>query len=257
MQSSEFKDIILKNSEEAISELFALEDLKIGYFTQKSLHKTTGDNEDSLFISHKGSKLRLGVADGAGGHPRGKDASALAIEAMSVIDDRSILQKIEQANDSILALKAGAKTTLSFVEFDGNKVSFHSVGDSEIVYWNGVARELYSSVPHSPAGLKVEAGVFTQEESLVDPERHIVISLLGDEFVKIQSTSSFELKKGHIILIGSDGLFDNISHQQLNEIISSSSFEDSFDKISHLCKEQNNWLKDDDIVFILIKKFKA
>ena len=257
MQSNHLENIFYFNKDETIEEAISYGDFSIGVFIAKNM--SGSDNEDSVFLTKQDDIIRFGVADGAGGHPRGKDASFLVLEEMKNINSPSILEQIETANNKILNLKAGAKTTLAFSQVTKDKISFHTVGDSEIIYWNAAGRELFSSTPHSPTGLKVEAGITSQEDSLVDPERHFVNSFLGDEFVKINSTTSFELKKGHTVLLGTDGLFDNISHLELGEMASLGNFDESFEKLTNFCKkrDEEKWLKDDDIAFVFFRKVKS
>lgn len=257
MQSSHLDNIFIHDQSKVYKKVVKFDDFKIGIFVSKS--KVNRDNEDCLFLTKEKEVLRFAVADGAGGHPRGKDASFLVLDELRKLKPESILDQIEIANNKILDLKAGAKSTLALAQINGNKISFYTVGDSEILYWNGVGRKLFSSIPNSPTGLKVEAGVISQEDSLTDPERHIVNSFLGDSIVKINSTTSFELKKGHTILLGTDGLYDNISHQRLCDMISGGSFEKSFEKLVNFCesKEKTEWLKDDDIAFFYLRKTKA
>lgn len=249
--------IFLYNQSETAKKIINLDEFNIGIFISKN--EDGSENEDSLFLTKEKDIIRFGVADGAGGHPCGKDAAFLALNEIKDIKPQSILDQIEIANDKILDLKVGAKTTLAFAQVNKDKISFHTVGDSEIIYWNAIGRELFSSTPHSPTGLKVEAGVTTQEESLVDPERHIVNSFLGDDFVKINSTTNFELKKGHTVLLGTDGLFDNISHQELCEMVSLGNFEESFNKLVKFCesRDKEKWLKEDDIAFVYFRKIKT
>jgi serine/threonine protein phosphatase PrpC len=256
MPSKPFKDVFYHNKTSVLDSIFDIGDYRFGLFLLKSRLREKEENEDSLFVSSQSSTIRLGVADGAGGHPRGIDASFEACDEMRVISRDCLLKKIDRANERVIDLKTGSKTTLAFAQIEKDKLSFHTVGDSEIIYWNGTGRILYTSIPHSPSGLKVEAGLTSQEESLTDPDRHIVNSLLGDQFVQINSTSNFEPKKGHTILLGSDGIFDNISHQRLSEIVTKGSFEEAYRQLVEKCQKQDpdTWLKDDDISFILVRK---
>ncbi|MCP4912231.1 MAG: SpoIIE family protein phosphatase [Oligoflexia bacterium] len=251
-------EILLKDSFEPQSEIFDFEDYRIGYYLNRSLAKEKNEeNEDSLFICEHEKGLIFGVADGAGGHPRGRDASVAISEFFLTNKNLSEHELIHHANQEVIELKAGAKSTLAFGSLSSIGVSFHCVGDSEAIYWNSHSREVYSSTPHSPVGLKVEAGVISQEESLEDPERNLVNTLMGDEFVKIHSTSIMSMKKGHSCLVGTDGLFDNISHRELDEVISGGTFDSTFQELVKQCNEQKNWIKDDDIAFILLRKLRA
>lgn len=259
MPSNKFENLVLANHCENYSEIFEISDYRIGVFNSKSKVREVQENEDALFVTLNKNVIRLGVADGAGGHPRGKDAATEIVMEMRAITTGNPLEHIELANEKVKDLKAGAKATLAMAQIENSKVVFHAVGDSEIIYWNSLAREVYSSIPHSIVGAKVEAGLTTQEESLSDPERHIVTNMMGDDFVRISSTSTMELKKGHTILVGTDGVFDNISHEKLGEIVAKGAFDDSFEELAKICTEQNeqDWLKFDDIAFILLRKIKS
>lgn len=259
MPSSNFENIFIANKAETFSELFDYENFRMGVFNIKSKAREGNDNEDALFVSVEKNILRIGVSDGAGGHPKGKEAAFEVADEVKTIDKRNMLEQVEAANNRVRGLKAGAMATLALAQINDDRVSFHTVGDSEVVYWNAQGREIYSSIPHSIVGAKIEAGVTTQKESLEDPERHIVTNMMGDEFVRIQSTSTFELKKGHTILVGSDGVFDNISHRQLDEIVAKGKFDDSFNEICEICTRQDpeSWRKDDDITFVLLRKIRS
>ncbi len=242
-------------------ELFDFGDYRIGYFLARHKLKEANDlNEDSLFISGDEKSFVLGVSDGAGGHPRGRDASVTISEALAAYKDGdNCIDLIEKANEGVSALKAGARSTLACAHIKDDIARFYHVGDSEILYWNAHGNEVYTSTPHSGVGHMVKAGVLGQEESLSHPERNYVNNLMGDEVIKIESTSGASIKKGHTILIGSDGLFDNIPHDSLTELIGQGNFDKSFENLVEFCKNQTDetWLKYDDISFIAIRKIKA
>jgi len=232
---------------------------RIGYYISRNKEKTHQENEDSLFAKMFIDEITLGIADGAGGHPKGRDASFLI--GNEIINDTTgnTLKLIESINTKIIDLKVGARSTLALMKIASGRVRFFCVGDSEIIYWNSHGSEIFSSTPDSSSGLKVRAGVTSQSESLNDPDRYIVNNLMGDEFIRIESTSGFPIKKGHTILLGSDGLFDNLSHEALTNIVGKGLFDKSFEELVALCNEQDNktWLKNDDIAFILVRKIKV
>lgn len=236
------------------SDFFEVDGYKIGTFIQKS--KVGHDNEDCLFFSHNKSLIRFGVADGAGGQPKGKYASYVVANVVRQITSEPVLSRIEQANQGVTDLKVGARSTLALVEIEDSFARFYTVGDSEIIHWNSAGRTLFSSTPNSPAGLRVEAGALSQEESLYDPERHVVLSLMGDDLIKINCTNGLEIKKRHTILVGSDGLFDNISHREIEDLMSEGNFDYLYSMLTERCllQSEKQWKKDDDIAFILLTK---
>lgn len=248
----------LHDIDDSDSDLFDMGNYRVGYFISRSISKETKKNEDCLFYKSKGDVFTFGVADGAGGHPRGRDASFIAGNEVLESKLSGAIELIESINDKIMDLKAGAKTTIAFGQIKQDQVRFHTVGDSEILFWNAHGSLLYCSIPHSNIGHEIRAGLISQEDSLEAPHRNIVNHLLGDEFIRIEATSSISIKKGQTLVIGSDGLFDNISHESLTELIGKGQFDEGFKTLNDLClkQEEGKWLKDDDIAFIVIRKTK-
>lgn len=247
-------DLFIYGEPKVYRDSFLLNGYKVGVLILKS--SASNENEDSLFVSFKNEVIRFGVSDGAGGHPRGKDASYETSNIMRKVSEYSVLSQIEKANEQVIALKAGAKSTLSVAEIIGDSVRYYFVGDSEIIHWNSVGRILYNSIPNSPVGHKIAAGLISQENSLDDPDRHYVNSLIGDDLIKINATNGIELKRGHFVLVGTDGLFDNVSHRELTSLIGEGSFEKIFSSLADKCidRHYSNWKKEDDIAFILLSK---
>jgi serine/threonine protein phosphatase PrpC len=256
MQSN--KQIILNKENETISKVIDIDAYRIGYFIMKC--PGANINEDSLFISNKDDSILFGVSDGAGGHPKGAEASNyasnLSVDYYQSKSNFNPSELFEKINKSVLDLKVGAHCTLTLALIHNHALSVHSVGDSELIYWNAIGNEVYSNIPHSEIGYKVESGVLDQAESLDDPNRYLVTNLIGDQAIRIETTTPMELKKGHTILVGSDGLFDNISHEELQKIVSKGLFEEAFQKLTALCEVQDeeSWKKEDDISFILVRK---
>jgi serine/threonine protein phosphatase PrpC len=258
----ENKEIIVTNNKETVKEIFDLPPYRIGYYITRNLTPDK-ENEDSLFIFAKNDDLIFGVSDGAGGHPKGKEASELTttkvVELVKKNKHLNFPIFFEEINQSIRDLKVGAHCTFSLCHIQGNQFRSYSVGDSEIVYWNSSGKKMYSNIPQSEVGYLIQSGQMDQEESLDSPDRHYVSNLIGDEAIRIESTSKLETRKGNTILVGSDGLFDNLSHDQLTEILTQGAFENSFEKVEKICSERdlNKWRKDDDISFIVIRKIQA
>lgn len=252
--------IILNNTQETTSNIVTTPSYKVAYFSKKCLDAK--NNEDSLFIITDEDNIFFGVSDGAGGHPKGAEASKIAtvcsvnsFEQNQKINYHDLFQDI---NDEVLSLKVGARCTLSLGHISNDSFTAHSAGDSEVIYWNAIGNEIYSNIPQSTIGYKVEAGLIDQSMSLDEPQRNLVSNLVGDDAIRIESTTRMDLKKGHTILIGTDGLFDNIPHTELSEYISKGIFEEGIQKLTAKCdiQDEADWKKDDDISFIVIRKIK-
>jgi serine/threonine protein phosphatase PrpC len=255
-------EIIHTNSKETTKGIIELPPYRIAFFIAKNAQPEK-DNEDSLFIYAKNNMLIFGVSDGAGGHPKGKEASELSVMKMiELIKKNKTLNFpifFEEVNQSVRDLKVGAHCTFSVSFIEDSFFRACSVGDSEIIFWNSSGKKLYNNIPQSEVGYLIQSGTIEQEDSLDSPNRHYVTNLIGDDAIRIESTSKLEIKKGNTILIGSDGLFDNISHDQLTEIATQGPFEKSFETLEQLCIERDpkTWRKDDDISFILVRKHQA
>lgn len=253
----------LNDNNEDFQGLIEWNDYRIGHFIKKNINKSTY-NEDVLFIFADEKSLLFGVADGAGGHPKGKEAAFITGETIKEFCETNSLKNInfveiiEKINEKVMALKVGAHTTLSFGLINEESFRAASIGDSEVLYWNSFGTPIYSNIPQSPVGHSIEAGHLNQQESLDDPARYMVNNLIGDPVLRVEFATKMLLKKGHTILIGSDGLFDNISHDDLSELIAKGIFEKSFETLVEYCQKQNpeKWKKDDDISFIVIRRIK-
>lgn len=263
MQSSDVYEKIINNNQEPIFEVVDLGLYRIGYYIAKNNFEGSQNNEDSLFIYRHGGNLIFGVSDGAGGHPKGKEASEIAsneiVSLYKKTTEPQFLQFIESINKSVRDLKAGAKCTFLLCTIRDGLFKSYNIGDSEVVFWNSAGNKIYSNIPQSEVGYLIQSGSMDQEESLDDPNRHYVSNLIGDEAIRTEVISNIEIKKGNTIIVGSDGLFDNLSHEDLAQIMASGNFENSFDALVKRCQERNdeNWRKEDDISFIVLRKIQA
>lgn len=259
MPFSDKKEFFLYDILEPMHGMFDWGDYRIGFFISRCHTKTNSDeNEDCLFGVVDKQGFTIGVADGAGGHPRGRDAS-YQIGRTVLKDERvDLIQLMEKINKNVIDLKVGAKSTCSLAQVDGESIRFVNIGDSESILWNANGAEIYSSTPHSTTGHKIEAGLVNQEDSLDDPDRFMVDHFIGDEILKIDFASGLLFKKGQTLLIGSDGLFDNLTHQELQDFVATGQFEPQFEKLVDRCLHQeSDWRKFDDLSFLVIRKVKA
>ncbi len=257
---SEIKELFLHRVKDFESETFEWRGHKVGYFIQKNQTKSD-DNDDVLFFYGGEDYCLFGVCDGAGGHPNAAEASYLVGETILQYarthrpEDFQLVELIEMANDNVLKEYKGAYTTLSMCFIHGDMIRSYSVGDSEVQYINQDSEVLYNNIPHSPVGHAVEAGVISQEESLDHNERNIVNNLIGDEVLRIEACSKFKIKKSHTIIVGSDGVFDNLTHDELSSLLARKSFSSKFKELSEFCiNRDEDWRKDDDISFIIIQQ---
>jgi serine/threonine protein phosphatase PrpC len=204
-------------------------ELEVGEVCLLTTHSpgSEGINEDAVAVGMLGPDAAvLAIADGMGGRPSGASASALALgavmEALDEVDTAdpeasrtAVLNGFERANRSVKALGVGAATTLAVIEVRGRTVRPYHVGDSQIVVVGQRGRIKYESVPHSPVGYGVEAGLLNPDEALLHEDRHIVSNMVGTDEMRIEVGPLFELAARDTVLLASDGVTDNLLVEEI------------------------------------------
>jgi serine/threonine protein phosphatase PrpC len=189
-----------------------------------------GPNEDAALVLAVGTEgAVLAVADGASGHPAGDAAARLALESIAasvrsreVAEDEvraAILDGIEMANESVLAMGLGAATTLAVVEIEQKWVRTYHVGDSGVLVVGQRGRLKARTVDHSPAGHALEAGLLDEDQALAHEDRHLLTNMVGTPDMRIEMGPSVQLAARDTMLIASDGLFDNLTFDEIIERI--------------------------------------
>ena len=192
----------------------------VALYSKRSPEKET-PNEDAVALIPTGINSGvLAVADGLGGAPAGRQASSLAIQCLAhaveeaVVEDvairSGILNGFESANDDVLALALGAATTLTVVEFDGRHARHYHVGDSFSLLTGQRGKIKMQSIPHSPVGYAVEAGLLDETDAMYHEERHIISNVIGSVDMRIEMGSAVAVAPCDTLLLASDGLSDNL-----------------------------------------------
>lgn len=189
----------------------------------------------------------LAVADGLGGHRGGRMASQLIVatlekslqpaDGLQLLTPNGqaakrnrrrsrkadfrvpILESIEATNQELLRGASGAGTTLALVEIQRTQLHSYHVGDSEILVVGQRGRVKHQTISHSPVGYALQAGKLTEREALEHDDRHIVSNVLGIAEMRVEIGPPIELAPRDTVLIGSDGLFDNLWRQEIIDII--------------------------------------
>lgn len=197
-------------------------------YSNKSPDKDSA-NEDSaaLFQLNEDSAIFL-VADGLGSLPNADAASKLAIktiqESVTNIDDsnslrEAILDGLEKANQRILNTMPGSATTLVAIEYYKQTIRPYHVGDSMILVTGQRGKIKLQSVPHSPVGYAVEAGMLDENEAVHHEERHLVSNVVGSSDMRIEIGAVIKLDTFDTLVISSDGLFDNLYVEEIVEFV--------------------------------------
>jgi serine/threonine protein phosphatase PrpC len=217
-------------------------------FTARAPEKET-DNEDSLGLIPRGDQSGvLVVADGLGGLPSGEQASATAIRKVGgkVSDScntqmalrEAILDGIEQANKTVMQQGAGAGTTIAAAGIEDNSVRPYHVGDSAILITGQRGKIKYLTIPHSPVGYAVEAGLIEADEAIYHEERHLVSNIIGSTEMRVEIGPKIRLAPLDTLVIASDGLFDNLQVGEIVDIIRTGPLHRAADNLVQTCRRR-------------------
>lgn len=175
----------------------------------------------------------LVVADGMGGHNAGEVASALAVKTIrEFLHDAHtsptpalLEQAVELANQRILAAAArepdlaGMGTTVVAVLVSSGRAYYMSVGDSRIYLWHGgQLKQLTRDDSWLEAALEGESAIAFMGSH---PMRHVLTKVVGLRPELQTSAAECPLRAGDSLLLCSDGVHGVVSHDTLQEMLSS------------------------------------
>ena len=190
------------------------------------------ENEDAFCIE-KDLGL-LAIADGMGGHASGEVASKMAIEILrnslkkegEPVPDR-LNSGVKLANKMIYEASRsqsqlnGMGTTLTAVQFDGNRLSIAHVGDSRAyLIRGGVIEQLTDD--HMIVFEQMARGMITREEAARSDMRNILSKALGIAPEVDVDMEELTVSEGDQLVLCSDGLSELISDDEILAEVQSS-----------------------------------
>jgi serine/threonine protein phosphatase PrpC len=192
----------------------------------------------------------LAVSDGMGGHQAGEVASALVIESLSrelVKDQQGPLHK--QLEDAVLranrrvhnaarsADRHGMGATLTAVMIRGNEAFIAEVGDSRgYLLRNGWLRQMTRD--QSMVQMLVDQGVMSAEDARNAPGKNVILQAVGlgpDVRVAI---GRLELRRGDRLMLCSDGVSNQITDNELRDILTKSAPREACETMISLANER-------------------
>ncbi len=208
-------------------ELYSLAGGSVAVFTARRPDSEEANEDAAALIPYDPHRGVLAVADGVGGGPAGGHAAALALEALrdALIEAArdgdelraGVLNGFERANRILLDRGGGSCTTLVVAAIEGLSVRPYHAGDSELLVTGQRGLLKLRTVSHSPAGYAVEAGLIDAEEALHHEERHVISNAIGSDDMRIEIGPRLALAGRDSVVLGSDGLFDNLSADEIVE----------------------------------------
>jgi serine/threonine protein phosphatase PrpC len=226
-----------------------------------------GPNEDAALVLPFGPDAAvLAVADGAGGERSGSRASCLAIQTLvAALEEargeggvlrNAILNGFERANQAVCDLGVGAATTLCAVEIAEGRVRPYHVGDSLILLVGQRGRIKLETIPHSPVGFAVEAGLLDASEALHHEDRHLVSNTLGAPDMRIEVGASRTLSPRDTLVLASDGLSDNLHVEEIGEHVRTGALREACEALASAARrrmyvpEEGEPSKPDDLTLV-------
>lgn len=211
-------------------------------------------NEDAAALVRCGSGGVLLVADGAGGARGGELASSTAARELVAALRRApadapslreaILDGLESANRKVAALGIGAATTIALAELHPGTVRPYHVGDSGLLLAGQKGKLKLRSIAHSPVGYALESGFLGEEEALLHADRHLVSNMLGTADMHVEIGSTLELAARDTLLVASDGLFDNLTLDEIVDTLRRGSLAESAEALLGLAGERMRGARD-------------
>ena len=241
----------------------------VAIYNACSPERTDNTNGDSVgvfdLLNNAGV---LAIADGAGGTPGGDKASGelnatLRTELTKFGADSGpstlreiILDVFDESNQLLLGLKTGAASTFSVVEVSSDAIRAYHVGDSPIWVIGKKGKVKFETITHSPAGYALESGLVKEGDISIDDKTIYVNNLVGTKEMRIDVGPSIQLESLDTVVICSDGISDNLSKEEIFDIIRLGGIEEAATNlIKNLTErlEKGKNTKPDDHSFILFR----
>lgn len=187
-------------------------------------------NEDTYYMPQEGENF-VAVADGMGGHNAGEVASSMAVRVLKeilstecVVSEDRLRYAFGRANREIYLesekdqAKKGMGTTMTALWFSKDRVILGHVGDSR-AYRMREGRILRASTDHSYVEELVKIGAITPEMARTHPRRNIITRSIGPWPRVEADVATFDLQKGDIWLLCSDGLTMYLDDNDIGKVL--------------------------------------
>jgi serine/threonine protein phosphatase PrpC len=202
--------------------------LDIGIATRSERGKRDG-NEDDLRYGRGGVGWYAVLADGAGGHQRGAEASLRAVNHIeAVLRDgtstftpdgltqavRSAHAELQRHQESGTGIRRMHATVVAlWIDTRSSRALWAHVGDSRLYRLrHGLVDHV--TVDDSVVQRMVDAGLITAEQARTHPHKNQLVAALGieDEVDPHTLSQPVELEDGDAYLLCSDGWWETLDH---------------------------------------------
>ena len=238
-------------------------------FSRTSPNKTTSNEDAAAIIELAPNHGVLVVADGMGGAKAGDRASKCLVETITqslspadLGDDTArsqLLDAIEIANKKVLSWGIGAGATLVVVEYLRGTIRTFHIGDATAMVCSNRGRVKSLTVAHAPVAMAVEAGVLEEDEAMMHDDRHLISNCVGSAEMKIELGPIQKMATRDTLLLGSDGLFDNLTTDEIADLVRAGNLQRQFNLLIDKTRRQmlfseNLPSKPDDLTVICFRQ---
>lgn len=212
-----------------------------------------GDREiqqDSCDIFEKDGRVLLAIGDGLGGHKGGAQASQIFIkEAKNGFktgkNPKTMFEDIiKGTQERLKELKQNHRTlnphtTCALALIDDKKLYFCHMGDSRIYLFFGQDL-IYQSKDHSVVQMLVGLGEIKEEQMSSHPDKHKILRSICADIKPKMTYKEVDIVKGDFtVLLCSDGLWENLTKDEIKEYLFSSPLQQSLEKMIKAIKDKN------------------
>jgi serine/threonine protein phosphatase PrpC len=201
-----------------------------------------------LDVGMKG--VLLALSDGMGGHQAGEVASALVLQSLGteLAQDvkgpahRHLEEAVHRANRAVHeaakhADRHGMGATLTAVFIRGTEAYIAEVGDSRgYLLRNGRLRQMTRD--QSMVQMLVDQGVLSVDEARRAPGKNVILQAVGLAPDVRVAIGRLELRRGDRLMLCSDGVSNQITDEELRQIMSGSAPREACDTMIALANER-------------------
>lgn len=148
---------------------------------------------------------------------------------------------------------------MTVVEFDGELVRHYHVGDSIVLLTGQRGKIKMQSIPHSPVGYGVEAGLLDETDAMHHEDRHVISNVIGSADMRIEVGSAIKIARRDTLLLASDGLSDNLHIPEIVECVRKGPLATVAAGLARQARERMEWegdgepSKPDDLTFAIFR----
>ena len=230
----------------------------VEYGSKSHLGMVRSDNQDYFGQFPAGEQdlnypkgLLFIVADGMGGHERGREASETAVRVIqetyysssSGIIANDLKGAIQAANREIYNIASSGSdfvkmgTTCSSLVMSGDQVFIGHVGDSRVYRINENGIEQLTQ-DHTQVAEMYRQGILSKEEAKGHPSKSVLVRALGvNPDIEIDLIENIKLENEDYFIICSDGL-GKVTKDEIKEVVLRSSPQEACNALVDLANER-------------------